>query len=106
MRHYLVDLVGLQDVVTATEVRIRHPVGETSHADPDAFKDTIAGQLLQHESGIDLSGHLVVVGHDAADEVRLGSVQRGHQGVQLVLVEAGHGFTTATLKKCWRRRWS
>ena len=87
----------LQDVVPAAKVRIWHPVGEPSHADPDALKDTVAGQLMQHEPGIDLSGHLVVVGHDAADEVRLGGVQGRHQRVQLLLVEAGHRFATAAL---------
>lgn len=94
---YLVDLMRLQNVVPTTEVWIRHPVREPSHADPDALKDTVAGQLMQNKSGIDLSGHLVVVGHDAADEVRLRGVQGCHQGVQLLLVEAGHSFATATL---------
>ena len=52
---------------------------------------------MQHEGRVNLSGHLVVVGHDAADEVRLGGVQGRHQRIQLLLVEAGHRFATAAL---------
>ena len=40
---------------------------------------------------------LVIVGDDAADEVRLGGVQRVHQRVELHGVEAGHGLAAAAL---------
>ena len=35
---------------------------------------------------------LVVVGHDAADEVGLGAVQGGHEGLQLDEVDRRHGL--------------
>jgi hypothetical protein len=94
---YLSNFGRFENSVTTAEIRIWHPVGKTSHANPDAFEDTIAGQLMEDESGLDLSGHLVVVGHDATDEVGLGGVEGRHQRVQLLLVEARHRLTTATL---------
>ena len=88
LRKYLSNFRRLENSITAAEIRIWHPVGKTSHANSDAFEDTIAGQLMQDESGLDLSGHLVVVGHDATDEVGLSGVESRHQRVQLLLVEA------------------
>ena len=52
---------------------------------------------MQNKPGFDLARHLVVVWHDAADEVGLSGVQGGHQGVELLLVEAGHGLASTSL---------
>ncbi len=46
--------MGLQDVVPIAEVRVGHSIGKPSHADPDALKDTIAGQLMQDQARVDL----------------------------------------------------
>ena len=57
------------------------PVGETLAADPDALEHTVAGELVHDEEGVDEARLLYVVGHDAADEARLG----GHQHVDQVV---------------------
>ena len=46
LREYLSNFRRLENGITAAEIRIRHPIGETSHANSDAFEDTIAGQLM------------------------------------------------------------
>ena len=48
-----------------------------------------SSSLMEHQGGVNLSRHLVVVGDDAADEVRLRGVQGRHEVVQLRLVEGG-----------------
>ena len=52
---------------------------------------------MQNKPSFDLTRHLVVVGNDAADEVGFGGVEGGHQGVKLLLVEAGHGLAATSL---------
>ena len=50
------------------------PVGESSHADPDALQHTVAGQLVHDERGLHLAGLLVGVGHQATHKVGLAAV--------------------------------
>ena len=59
------------------------PVGETTTADTDSLEHAVAGQLVHHQGGVQQEGRLVVVGHDAPDEVGVGRVQGGQEGVQL-----------------------
>ena len=47
------------------EVRVNHPVRESLPTDPDPFKDTVAGQLVHHQLGVDHAGLLVGVGDHA-----------------------------------------
>ena len=54
-----------------------------------------SSSLMEHQGGVNLSRHLVVVGDDAADEVRLRGVQGRHEVVQLRLVEGGDCLATA-----------
>ena len=59
------------------------PVGEATSADSDALKHAVAGQLVHHKGRIEQSGRLMVVWHDAPDEVGISQVQSGQQGIQL-----------------------
>jgi hypothetical protein len=51
---YLCNFGRFQDRVTSAEIRVRHPVGKASHANPNSLKDSVAGQLMKNEAGIDL----------------------------------------------------
>ena len=68
------------------------PVRETTTADPDAFQDSVAGELMHHQGRVQQQGGLVVVGHNAADEVGIGRVEGGEQGVKLGSEGGGDGF--------------
>ena len=46
-------------------------VGEAFTANTNTLKHTVTGQLIQHESSIDDTGRLLLVGDDATDEVRV-----------------------------------
>ena len=59
------------------------PVGETTTADTDSLEHAVTGELVHHQGGVQQKGGLVVVGHDAPDEVGVGRVQGGQEGVQL-----------------------
>ena len=59
------------------------PVGEATSADSDALKYTVAGQLVHHKRRIKQSRRLVVVWHNASDEMGISLVQGGQQGIQL-----------------------
>ena len=59
------------------------PVGEATPADSDSLKNAVAGQLVHHKCRIEQSGRLVVVWHDASDEMGISQVQGGQQGIQL-----------------------
>ena len=48
-------------------IMIVKPVGESTHADPDAFEHTVASELVHDERGLHPAGLLVRVGHDAPD---------------------------------------
>ena len=104
---------------------IVEPVGESTHADPDAFEHAVASELVHDERGLHPAGLLVRVGHDAPDEVkmlmlimmmmmmmmmtmmmmmhdapdevRLCRVQRVHQGGELHQVDRGHRLPSAAL---------
>jgi hypothetical protein len=49
------------------EVRVYHPVWESLSADPDAFKDAVASQLVHDQGGINLTSLLVRVGNHASE---------------------------------------
>ena len=68
------------------------PVGETSAADPDALQHSIAGELMHHQGRIQQQRCLVVVWHNASDEVGIGGVEGGEQGVKLSPEGRGDGF--------------
>jgi hypothetical protein len=51
---YLCHFGRFEDRVTSAEVRVRHPVGKASHANPDALENSVAGQLMKNETGINL----------------------------------------------------
>ena len=48
-------------------IMIVKPVGESTHADPDAFEHAVASELVHDERGLHPAGLLVRVGHDAPD---------------------------------------
>merc|ERR1719510_405611 len=73
------DLLLTQTGVSHLVVGVEHPVGETSHADPDTLQHTVTGQLVHDQGGLHLAGLLVGVGHQATDKVRLAGVEGGHQ---------------------------
>ena len=68
------------------------PVRETSSANPDALQDSVAGELMHHQGGVEQQGGLVVVGHNASDEVGIGLVEGGQQGVELGSEGRGDGL--------------
>ena len=68
------------------------PVGETTAADTDALEHAVAGKLMHHQRGVQQEGRLVVVGHDATDEVGVGRVQSGQQLVKLGPEGGGDGL--------------
>merc|ERR1719515_589903 len=78
-------------------VRVQHPVGESSHADPDTLEHTITGQLVHNERRLNLSGLLVGVGHKATDKVRSTIVEGGHQLSKRHEVDRGDGLAAASL---------
>ena len=51
------------------------PVGEAPATNPNALKHTVAGQLVHHKGGVEEKRRLVVVWHDATDEVGVGRVE-------------------------------
>merc|ERR1719516_35705 len=79
------------------EVGVEHPVGESSHADPDALEHTVTGQLVHDQRGLHLSGLLVGVGHQATHEVGLAGVQGRHQLHQGHQVHRGDGLAATLL---------
>ncbi len=48
------------------ELIIDHPVWKAFPANPDSLEDTVASQLMHHQVGIQNSGLLVIVRHDAS----------------------------------------
>ena len=76
----LVVLRGLDGILSKArvpqlEVRVEHPVGESTHADPDSLEHTVAGQLVHDQWGLNIAGLLMGVGHQATDKVRLARVK-------------------------------
>jgi hypothetical protein len=85
------------DGVADHEVSVGHLVGQTQHADADAFEHTVAVQLVHDERSIDVSRLLDLVGDDATDKVRMGGVQVGHELEQGLLVGGGDGHHGGSL---------
>ena len=89
-------LLGSKDDIPCSEVIVDNPVREALATDPNALKHTVAGKLVHNKEGVDHSGLLVVVGHNATDEGGLSCHQHVDQAVQLVpkvgadSLEAGH----------------
>ena len=78
-----INLTSSQNGITLLKVIVDHSVREATHANPDAFKHTIASQLMQNEWRLHTTRLLVVIGHNATDEVRLSAVQGGHKSLKL-----------------------
>merc|ERR1719327_1468597 len=83
--------------VAELEVGVEHPVGESTHADPDALEHTVASQLVHDEGGLNLAGLLVGVGHKATHEVGLARVEGGHQLNQGDKVNGRHSLAATLL---------
>merc|ERR1712240_672182 len=91
------DGILTQARVAELEVGVEHPVGESTHADPDAFQHTVASQLVHDEGGLHLAGLLVGVGHKATHEVGLARVESGHQLNQGDKVDGRHSLAATLL---------
>ena len=63
----------------------RAPVGEAPATNPDALEYTVAGELVENEERFNVARHLVRVGNEASDKVRVCCVQRSQQRVELGL---------------------
>ena len=61
-------------VLPHLEVGVEHSVGESTHADPDSLKHTVASQLVHDQRTLHLAGLLVGVGHQATHKVGLAAV--------------------------------
>merc|ERR1719327_1550327 len=83
--------------VAELEVGVEHPVGESTHADPDALEHTVASQLVHDEGGLHLARLLVGVGHKATHEVGLARVEGGHQLNQGDEVDGRHSLAATLL---------
>jgi len=86
-----------KDLVPRLEVRVQHPVRETSHTNPDTFQYTITSKLVHNKFRFNTSRLLVGVGHNATDEVRLSAVKSSHQSSKLNQVDRGDSLAAATL---------
>merc|ERR1719361_298270 len=98
----LVVLRGLDGILSEArvpqlEVGVEHPVGESSHADPDALEHTVASQLVHDQWGLHLAGLLVGVGHKATHKVGLARVEGGHQLNQGDEVDGGDSLAATLL---------
>ena len=78
--------------MAALKLFVDTPVRETTSANPDALQDSVAGELMHHQGGVEQQGGLVVVGHDASDEVGIGRIEGGEQSVKLSPEGRGDGF--------------
>mmetsp|Transcript_22580 Transcript_22580/g.38988 ORF Transcript_22580/g.38988 Transcript_22580/m.38988 type:complete len:317 (+) Transcript_22580:625-1575(+) len=67
--------------VTFDEEIVGHAHSVTGFANADSFKQARVFELIERQVGVELVGHLFCVGLDAANEVRHGGPQRGHQRV-------------------------
>merc|ERR1719458_1527582 len=88
---------GSDDVVPGLELRIGKLVGESSAADGNTSKHTVALVLVHHKAWLDASGLLVGVGHNTTDEVGLSLVEGGHQVIKLTLEVGGHSLAALAL---------
>ena len=85
------DHVGCEELVALTELLEGNAVGESLATDADAFKYTVAAELIENKSGIDLTSSLLVIRDDTTNKVRVRVAQSGHKLRQLFLVELRHG---------------
>merc|ERR1719400_1173284 len=88
---------GSDDVVPGLELRIGKLVGESSAADGNTSKHTVALVLVHHKAWLHTSGLLVGVGHNTTDEVGLSLVESGHEVIKLTLEERGHSLAASLL---------
>merc|ERR1712142_465000 len=65
--------------ITGQEIRVRHLVRQTQHANTDTLQHSVAVELVHDEGRVGVTGLFDLVGNDAADEVRGSRVQVGHQ---------------------------
>merc|ERR1719471_451549 len=91
------DGILAQARVAKLEVGVEHPVGESTHADPDALEHTVASQLVHDQWGLHLAGLLVGVGHKATHKVGLARVEGGHQLDQGDEVDGGDSLAATLL---------
>ena len=108
VRHSSVDFLRLDDDEPVDKVRVNcpdrsillehalkflnAPVGETTTANPDPLEHAVASQLVHHQGRVQEQGGLVVVWHDATDEVGIGGVEGGQELVKLGPEGGGHGL--------------
>ena len=88
---------GGQDVVAGLELGIEGLVGESLPADGDTSEHTVTLVLVHDKIGLNASGLLVGVGHNATDEVGLSLVKGGHQVIKLTLEVGGHSLAASLL---------
>jgi len=67
------------------EFSVDHAVRETLSADTNAFQDTVTGQLMHNQMGIENTTGLDFIRDDTTNEVRMSLFQSVHQFVQLFL---------------------
>merc|ERR1719428_1289820 len=89
--------LGSDDGVTRHEVGVGDLVGQTQHANTDAFEHAVAVELMHDKRSVDVTGLLDLVGDDASDKVRVSRVQVGHQLHQRLPVGSGNGHHGSTL---------
>ena len=108
VRHGSVDFLRLDDDEPVDKVRVNcpdrsillehalkflnAPVGETTTTNPDPLEHAVASQLVHHQGRVQEQGGLVVVWHNASDEVGIGRIEGGEQGVKLGSEGGGDGF--------------
>ena len=68
------------------------PVRETTAANPDALQHSVAGELVHYQGRVQQQGGLVVVGHNASDEVGIGRIEGVEQGFELGPEGRGDSF--------------
>ena len=74
-------------LVWSIQYFVQWGIWETKNTNPNPLQHAAAGQLVEHQGWLNLTGLLVPVGDDTAGQVGLGCMQF-HQLVQLLCVEA------------------
>ena len=82
---------GSEEFVALTELLEWDPVRETLAANTDAFKYTVASELVKNERCVDLSGPLLVIRDDATNEIGVRVPQGVHQLGKLFFVQLRDG---------------
>lgn len=94
-------LLGADDAVAGGEVGEGDTVGEALAGDADALQHAVAAELVEQEGRVDEARLAGPVGHQAADEVGGGGVERGQQAPQLAL---SHQLALRKKEKQWGLR--